>query len=72
LEPEHEGDQTLKVTQSQITEAVNVQTAANSFELDLGMGDYFCQYSRNGASLLLASSYGHLALLDWREKDLIL
>jgi U3 small nucleolar RNA-associated protein 7 len=52
--------------------AVNVQTAANSFELDLNMGDYRSQYSRNGASLLLTSSQGHLALLDWREKDLLL
>jgi hypothetical protein len=68
LEPEHEGDQTLKVSQAQISEAVNVQAAANAFQLELAMGDYLCQYSRNGASLMLASSQGHLALLDWREK----
>lgn len=49
-----------------------MQTASSAFELELNMGDYFCQYSRNGASLLLASSMGHLSLLDWREKELIL
>lgn len=72
LEPEHEADQTLKVSQQDIRAAVNVQTAAHAFELDLAMGDYLCQYSRNGAALMLASSYGHLALLDWREKELTL
>jgi U3 small nucleolar RNA-associated protein 7 len=36
------------------------------------MGDYRCDFSRNGASLLLTSSQGHLAILNWREKDLLL
>ncbi len=36
------------------------------------MGDYQCQYSRNGASMMLTSSQGHLAVMDWREKDLTL
>jgi hypothetical protein len=72
LEPEHEGEQTLRVTQGEIVEAVNVQTAANAFELRLDMGEYFCRYSRNGAALMVGSSQGHLAVLDWREKDLLL
>lgn len=33
LEPEYEGDQTLKVNQNQIKEAVNIQTASNIFDL---------------------------------------
>jgi hypothetical protein len=36
------------------------------------MGDYQCDFSRNGATLMLTSAQGHLALLDWREKDLLL
>ena len=35
------------------------------------MGAYRCAYSRNGATLLLTSSQGHCALLDWREKELL-
>ena len=49
-----------------------MQTAANAFELRLDMGDYFSRFSRNGATLMLGSSQGHLALLDWREKELLL
>lgn len=70
LEPEYEGDQTVKVKQTDIQEAVNVQTAANSFDLNLSMGDYRCHYARNGSSLMLTSSQGHLAVLDWRDKSL--
>jgi U3 small nucleolar RNA-associated protein 7 len=49
-----------------------VQSAANAFELELEMGRYRCGYSRNGKTLMLASSQGHVALMDWREKDLLL
>jgi U3 small nucleolar RNA-associated protein 7 len=35
MEPEHEGDRTVKVTQDEILDAVNLQTAANAFELKL-------------------------------------
>ncbi len=68
LEPEFEGDQTLKVTQKQINEAVNIQTSANIFDLKLNMGKYNCQYSHNGSTLLLTSSQGHTTLINWREK----
>jgi U3 small nucleolar RNA-associated protein 7 len=70
LEPEYEGDQTVKVKQQDIQEAVNIQTAANAFDLELAMGDYRCHYARNGSSLMLTSTQGHLAVLDWREKSL--
>lgn len=72
LEPEYEGDQTIKVKEKDIIESVNVQTAANAFQLDLNMGDYKCQYSLNGSTLMLTSTQGHLTLLDWREKELLL
>jgi U3 small nucleolar RNA-associated protein 7 len=60
------------VTEKDIVNSVNVQTSVNAFELDLNMGDYQCSYSKNGASLMLTSSQGHLAILDWREKELTL
>jgi U3 small nucleolar RNA-associated protein 7 len=72
LEPEYEGDQTVKVREEEINQAVNVQTAASSFELELAMGSYRCCYGRNGRTLMLTSSQGHCALLDWREKELLL
>lgn len=72
LEPEYEGDHTVKVKQSEIIQSVNLQTAASAFDLSLNMGDYQCEYSRNGATLMLTSSQGHLSLLNWREKELLL
>lgn len=35
MEPEHEADRTVKVTQDEILDAVNLQTATNVFELKL-------------------------------------
>ena len=58
--------------EKEIIDAVNIQTASNSFDLGLDMGNYSCNYSRNGRSLLLASSQGHCAILDWKDKDLLL
>ena len=51
---------------------VNVQTCNNSFELQLAMGTYRCGYSRNGSTLMLASSMGHTCLINWRDKEPIL
>lgn len=65
-----EGEQTLKVTQETVKHLVNVQTAANMFDLNLTMGRYRCQYSQNGSNLLLTSSMGHAAIMNWREKEL--
>ena len=62
----------MKVREQDIVESVNVQTAVNAFELELSMGDYQCEYSRNGSTLMLTSSQGHLTLMDWREKSLLL
>lgn len=32
------------------------------------MGAYHCEYSHNGATLLLHSSMGHTCLVNWRDK----
>lgn len=63
-----EGEETLKVTQKEIKGIVNIQTAANMFDLDLTFGSYGCEYSLNGSSLLLHSSMGHTSIINWREK----
>jgi U3 small nucleolar RNA-associated protein 7 len=67
-----EGECTAKVTQKQIEDMVNVQTCNNSFDLQLAMGSYRCGYSRNGSTLMLASSMGHTCLINWRDKEPIL
>ena len=51
---------------------VNIQTARYQFSLDLQFGDYQAEYTRNGRTLLLTSNQGHVSLMDWRNKDLVL
>lgn len=65
-----EGEQTLKLKQKQLGELVNIQTASYQFNLELPFGDYQVDYTRNGSTLLLTSSQGHVSLMDWRNKDL--
>jgi hypothetical protein len=66
------GEETLKVTQSQIKDLVNIQTASNIFDLDLPLGRYICEYSPNGSTLALTSSMGHISVIDWRAKTPLL
>jgi U3 small nucleolar RNA-associated protein 7 len=40
------------------------------FNLDLNFGNYNIDYTRDGKYLLLGGSLGHLALMDWKKKDL--
>jgi U3 small nucleolar RNA-associated protein 7 len=39
--------------------------------LDLDHGQYMINYSRNGKNLLMAGSHGHLSLLEWQNKKLV-
>lgn len=66
------GEETLRVKQSEIKDIVNIQTAANMFDLELPFGSYRSTFSRNGSSLLLTSSIGHTAIINWRDKEPIL
>ncbi len=45
---------------------IPIQTASNIFDLSLNMGKYQCQYSANGAIMMLNSSMGHTALMKFR------
>lgn len=67
LQPEGELERTYKVRQDDITEAVGVQQARKSFDLNLDLGPYTVDYSRNGKQLLLAGQKGHIATCDWRS-----
>lgn len=49
---------------------MNVQTASSVFDLDLNLGSYKCEYSRNGSKLLLHSTMGHASIINWRDKSL--
>lgn len=58
--------------QTEIVEAVDVQTAANRFDLNLEpFAPYKIDYSREGTYLLMGGKKGHLALLDWRKNKLL-
>ena len=40
------------------------------FDLNLEYGFYSIDYTRNGGYLALAGTRGHVAILDWKRKDL--
>lgn len=66
LETEAELERTYKVKREDIDKAVSIQQANKSFDLKLEYGPYTASYTRNGRSLLLAGSKGHVATCDWR------
>lgn len=66
LEPETELEQTYKVRQEDILDAVGVQQANKAVEFKLDLGPYVSDYTRNGRSLLLAGRKGHIATCEWR------
>ena len=41
------------------------------FDLKLEHGPYRIAYSQNGQHLLLGGRKGHLAMLEWKRKDLV-
>ncbi|XP_045111785.1 WD repeat-containing protein 46-like [Portunus trituberculatus] len=66
-----EGTYTSHITQTEIKKAVDITTAAKSFDLNLDQfGPYKMQFTQNGRHLLLGGRKGHLASLDWITKKL--
>lgn len=70
LIPEKEGEKTLKISQDYLKDNLPKYNMDNIFDLNLESGPYSIDYSQNGTYLLLAGEKGHLAMMDWRSKNL--
>jgi U3 small nucleolar RNA-associated protein 7 len=66
LQPEHELERTYKLRQDEIQEAVGIQQAKKAISLNLDMGPYVADFTRNGRNLLLAGRKGHIGTCEWR------
>lgn len=66
-----DGEDTAKIRQADIVEAVDIASAAKHFDLNLRQfGPYKLNYSRTGRHLALGGRRGHVAALDWVTKRL--
>ncbi|XP_012646810.1 WD repeat-containing protein 46 [Microcebus murinus] len=66
------GEDTAKILQADIVEAVDIASAAKHFDLNLRQfGPYRLNYSRTGRHLAFGGSRGHVAALDWVTKRLM-
>uniref|UniRef100_A0A8D2AYD1 WD repeat-containing protein 46 n=1 Tax=Sciurus vulgaris TaxID=55149 RepID=A0A8D2AYD1_SCIVU len=67
-----DGEDTAKIRQADIVEAVDIASAAKHFDLNLRQfGPYRLNYSRTGRHLALGGRRGHVAALDWVTKKLM-
>uniref|UniRef100_UPI00358EC21A WD repeat-containing protein 46 n=1 Tax=Myxine glutinosa TaxID=7769 RepID=UPI00358EC21A len=66
-----EGHESGRLKQTDITDCVDLASAAKRFDLSLPQfGPYSACYSANGRSLLLAGRGGHVAAVTWRSHKL--
>jgi len=74
IETETERERTLKVTQADLKKALAVQNVHDIFNLKLtDFGPYSgLAVSRNGQHVLLGGRKGHLAMLEWKNKNLVM
>jgi len=69
LEGDETDEFTSTITQTQIKAAVDAESAAKGFELNLKeFGPYKLDYTRNGRFLALGGRRGHLAAIEWMAK----
>ncbi|XP_004624300.1 WD repeat-containing protein 46 [Octodon degus] len=67
-----DGEDTAKIRQADIVEAVDIASAAKHFNLNLRQfGPYRLNYSRTGRHLAFGGRRGHVAALDWVTKKLM-
>ncbi|XP_017514430.3 WD repeat-containing protein 46 [Manis javanica] len=67
-----DGENTAKILQADIMEAVDIASAAKYFDLNLRQfGPYRLNYSRTGRHLAFGGRRGHVAALDWVTKKLM-
>ena len=72
IQTETERERTLKVTQRELKTILPVQNANDIFNLRMpDFGPYNLDITRNGKYLMLAGRKGHLAMLDWKTKNLV-
>ena len=73
MQTEHERERTLKVTQEELKKSLPIQNANDIFELNLpDFGPYeSLSVTRNGRHVLMGGKKGHLAMLDWKNKNLV-
>ena len=64
---------TLKVKQKDLGTLLGVQNAQSIFDLKLAdFGPYnSMNFTRNGEHLVIGSRKGHIALMNWKEKELV-
>jgi len=63
---------TGQIKQQEIKRAVDPESAAKSFDLNLqAFGPYKMSYTRNGKYLLIGGRKGHVAAFDWNSKSLM-
>merc|ERR1719474_2500392 len=60
-------EKSYEVEQRIIEDEVNLQSAKKVFELDLDLGGYHVDYTRNGQYLALCGERGHLAIIRWKD-----
>eukprot|EP00826_Nyctotherus_ovalis_P038886 TRINITY_DN3683_c0_g1_i4.p1 TRINITY_DN3683_c0_g1~~TRINITY_DN3683_c0_g1_i4.p1 ORF type:complete len:507 (-),score=145.49 TRINITY_DN3683_c0_g1_i4:148-1668(-) len=66
-----DNEQTLKFQQEQLKDLLPYANVHNIFDLELEHGPYYLDYTRNGKYLLLGGRKGHVAILDWKAKNLL-
>ncbi|KAB1261891.1 WD repeat-containing protein 46 [Camelus dromedarius] len=67
-----DGEDTARIRQADIVEAVDIASAAKHFDLNLRQfGPYRLNYSRTGRHLAFGGRRGHVAALDWVTKKLM-
>jgi len=72
LEGDDDHEFTGQIRQQEIKRAVDDESAAKSFDLNLQeFGPYKLSYTRNGRYLLLGGRKGHVAAFDWTSKSLM-
>lgn len=67
-----DGEDTAKISQADLVEAVDIASAAKHFDLNLWQfGPYRLNYSQTGRHLAFGGRRGHVAALDWVTKRLM-
>lgn len=73
MDSDNERERTLKVKQDELKDLLGVQNAQSVFDLELpDFAPYKkMDFTRNGRYLLIGSKKGHIALMEWKKKDLV-